>query len=110
MLPAGMSYIGDLLEAGVRFFFYQPGFLHSKMLTVDSRVSTVGSANFDLRSFRLNFEVNAFIYDNEVAGHLEVIFTDDLRQSDELTLEQYRHRGRWQRVKEALARLLAPLL
>lgn len=110
VLPAGMSYLGDLLEAGVRFFFYQPGFLHSKMLSVDGRISTVGSSNFDLRSFRLNFEVNAFIYDDAVTSKLEAIFADDLSHSDELTLEQHRSRGRWQRAKEALARLLAPML
>lgn len=110
VLPAGMSYLGDLLEAGVQFFFYQHGFLHSKMLTVDSTVSTVGSANFDLRSFKVNFEVNAFIYDRQIASELETIFADDLRQSVELTLAEYQQRGSWQRTREAFARLLAPLL
>lgn len=110
VLPAGMSFIGELLPAGVRFFFYQPGFLHSKMLTVDGTVSTVGSANFDLRSFCLDYEINAFIYDRRVAAQLETIFLADLLNSTELTPGEYNQRNRWQRTKEAFARRLAPLL
>lgn len=110
VLPAGLSFIGELLPAGVQFYLYQPGFLHSKMLTVDSAISTVGSANFDLRSFRLDYEINAFIYDQRVALQLEQIFRTDLARSTELTLEEYNRRSSWQRMKSALARRLAPLL
>src|SRR5699024_4986358 len=60
---ASMSYIGELLEAGVRFFTYERGFLHSKVVIADDFISSVGTANLDIRSFKLNFEVNAFIYD-----------------------------------------------
>lgn len=110
VLPAGLSFIGELLPAGVQFYLYQSGFLHSKMLTVDGSVSTVGSANFDLRSFRLDYEVNAFIYDRQIALELEQIFQADLARSQELTLAEYARRGAWQRMKENFARRLAPLL
>jgi cardiolipin synthase len=110
VLPAGLSFVGELLPAGVEFFFYRAGFLHSKMLTVDGIVSTVGSANFDLRSFRLNYEVNAFVYDPGVARRLEEIFERDLARSAQLTLADYGRRGPWQRMKQSLARLAAPLL
>lgn len=110
VLPAGLSFIGELLPAGIKFYLYQPGFLHSKLLTVDGAVSTVGSANFDLRSFRLDYEINAFIYDQRVAGEFEEIFQADLARSRELTLDEYNQRGSWQRLKETFARRLAPLL
>ncbi|NMR96219.1 cardiolipin synthase, partial [Vibrio parahaemolyticus] len=63
---AGTSYMGELLEAGVRFYTYQKGFLHSKVLIMDDFVSSVGTANLDIRSFKLNFEINAFIYDKVI--------------------------------------------
>ncbi len=110
VLPAGLSFIGDLLPAGVQFYLYQSGFLHSKMLTVDGAISTVGSANFDLRSFRLDYEVNAFIYDQRIASELEQVFRADLARSRELTLDEYNRRSSWQRAKSAFARRLAPLL
>ncbi len=110
VLPAGLSFIGELLPRGVKFYFYRTGFLHSKMLTVDGIVSTVGSANFDLRSFALNYEANAFVYDQPTAKQLETIFDQDLARSTELTVSEYARRGWWQRVKQSFARRLAPWL
>lgn len=107
---AASAYIGELLEAGVKVYRYHKGFMHSKMAVIDGFYSTVGTTNLDIRSFQLNFEVNAFIYDEEVAGRLEEIFFDDLYDSTELTLESYKKRSRLLKVKESLARLLSPLL
>jgi len=107
---ASLSYVGDLLESGVRCFLYNRGFMHSKLITADGLISTVGTANLDIRSFELNFEVNAFIYDGEVTQSIEHAFRDDLRDSRELTLSDYLARSRLEKVKEALCRLLSPLL
>src|SRR5699024_6158040 len=60
---ATLSYIGDLLNAGAEVYIYQKGFLHAKTIIVDGKIASVGTANIDVRSFRLNFEVNAFLYD-----------------------------------------------
>jgi len=104
------SYIAELLEAGVKIYFYQPGFMHSKIIVVDGVFSSVGSANFDFRSLETNFEVNAMIYDEEVASTLEKNFLEDLRQSQEVILSEWEQRSRLSKAKESFARLLSPLL
>lgn len=107
---ASLSYVGELLEAGVRCFFYQRGFMHSKLITIDGLVSTVGTANLDIRSFELNFEVNVFLYDADSTQAIEAAFQADLQDSSEMTLADYMDRSRGVKVKEALCRLLSPLL
>jgi cardiolipin synthase len=107
---AAMSYIGELLEAGVRFFAYHKGFIHSKMLTSDGFVSSIGTANLDIRSFRVNFEVNAFIYNSATAQELDEIFIKDMYDSTEITLEKFNQRPLKDKTKDAICRLLSPLL
>ncbi len=104
------SYLGGMLEAGVRVFKYQGGMLHSKAIVIDDFVSIVGSANIDERSFIHNFEVNAFIYDNKTALQLKELFVDDMAHCKELTLEEWNNRQRRQKMKESFARLFSPLM
>lgn len=110
VLWASMSYLKDLLEAGVRVYQYQKGFIHSKTIIVDDLVSSVGTANMDLRSFNLNFEVNAFIYNKQVAEKLKQDFFHDLLNSKEITYNDYLQRSLLLRFLESLARLFSPLL
>ena len=105
---ASLYYIGDLLEAGVHCYIYEKGFIHSKTMVVDGYISTVGSANLDIRSFKLNFEVNAFIYDKEVAQSMEQAFMRDLEDSREMTLEEYENRSMGVKIKEGFSRLFSP--
>lgn len=107
---ANYSYCGELIKSGARVFRYENGFLHAKTLVVDGEVSTVGSANFDVRSFRLNFEANAFVYDKEFATKMEKTFEDDMKLSTEVTLEDYESRGLWIKIKEAISVLLSDIL
>jgi cardiolipin synthase len=107
---ATYSYVGELLKAGARVFIYNNGFLHAKTICVDGEVASVGSANFDIRSFRLNFEVNAFIYDAEEVYKLESIYESDTAESEELTLAKYRNRSLIIKFKESISRLLSDLL
>jgi len=107
---AAMSYIGELLESGVRFFAYHKGFIHSKMFTSDGFVSSIGTANLDIRSFRVNFEVNAFLYNEAAARELDEIFIKDMYDSTEITLEKYNQRPLIAKTKDAICRLLSPLL
>ncbi|MDS1030506.1 cardiolipin synthase [Bacillota bacterium LX-D] len=107
---ASLSYCGELLEAGIRFFTYKKGFIHSKMITADGFVSSVGTANLDIRSFKINFEVNSFLYSSEIAQQLEEIFMQDMLDSTEITLERYRKRSMLVKTKESVSRLLSPLL
>lgn len=107
---ATYSYVGDLLKAGARCYTYENGFLHAKGVTVDGCVSCYGTANMDIRSFELNFEVNAVIYDEETARRLEEIFIEDLSHCKEITEHDYEGRGLWIRFREQCCRLLSPLL
>lgn len=107
---ATYAYCGELIRSGARVFIYDNGFLHAKTLVVDGEVATVGSANFDRRSFRLNFESNAFIYDQRVAEKMDELFLRDMEHGHELTLEEYGRRSVIIRFKEAISRLLSDIL
>lgn len=107
---ASSSYIGELLQAGVKFYTYEKGFLHSKVIIADDFVSSVGTANLDIRSFKLNFEVNAFIYDEAINLKLTEKFIKDLKYCREITLESYNERSGLVKIKESFSRLLSPLL
>ncbi len=104
------SYLGELLEAGVRVYRYKKGFIHSKTVVVDGIAASVGTANWDVRSFRLNFETNAFIYDREVAGRLKREFEADIGDSVEITPEMYKKRSTIVKMKESISRLFSPIL
>ncbi|MCL1821556.1 MAG: cardiolipin synthase [Prolixibacteraceae bacterium] len=103
------SYVGELLEAGVRIFFYQSGFIHSKLIIVDDIFSTVGSANLDFRSLETNFEVNAFIYDQQFTRQLKSYFNVDMRNSREVILSEWKQRHWINKTRESLAYLVSPL-
>lgn len=107
---ATYSYVGDLLEAGARCYTYNHGFLHAKGMTVDGTVSCYGTANMDIRSFKLNFEVNAVIYSVKTTEELERIFLEDLKYCTQITPWSYGRRPFSVRVKEQFSRLLSPLL
>ncbi|MCJ7855913.1 cardiolipin synthase [Lachnospiraceae bacterium NSJ-143] len=107
---ASMSYLGELLEAGVRCYQYENGFIHSKTVFVDGIVGTIGTANMDIRSFGLNFEVNSFIFDEEQVSLLERDFMNDLSQCTEITYEAYLKRGKLFKFRESVARLISPML
>ncbi|HJC47220.1 MAG TPA: cardiolipin synthase [Candidatus Lachnoclostridium pullistercoris] len=107
---ATYSYVGDLLDAGAKCYTYENGFLHAKGVMADGRVCSYGTANMDIRSFELNFEVNAVIYDEDTTEKLEKIFLEDLKNCREITRERYRQRSLVIRVKEQCSRLLSPLL
>lgn len=107
---ATYSYVGQLLQAGAKIYIYENGFIHAKMIVIDDEASTVGTANIDVRSFSLNFEVNAFIYDYTISHQLAEIFEKDMLDSTELTLEMYENRSNLIKIKESISRLLTPIL
>jgi len=107
---ATLSYVGELLNEGAEIYLYQNGFLHAKTIIVDGKLSSVGTANIDVRSFRLNFEVNAFIYDVHFARKLVDVFQEDIRLSTQMTKQLYEKRPFMIRFKESISRLLSPIL
>ena len=100
----------ELIKAGARVYIYENGFLHAKTMVVDGEVGTVGSANFDIRSFRLNFESNAFIYDKDFARKMEIQFEKDIMKSREYTIKEREQRGIYRIVMERISRLLSEIL
>lgn len=107
---AAMSYMEELMEAGVEIYLYKKGFIHSKVIAVDGILSTIGSANMDQRSFQLNFEVNALVYDRDTTARLEEDFRQDLLYSEKLDPEQFKERSLILKILESGTRLLSPLL
>jgi len=107
---ASLSYLGELLPAGIKCYEYTKGFIHSKLIIVDSVISSVGTANMDVRSFDMNFETNAFIYDPEAAKEFENQFILDLDDCTEITQKLYDSRSHFTKIKESVSRLLSPLL
>ncbi|WP_258171440.1 cardiolipin synthase [Paenibacillus sp. R14(2021)] len=107
---ATFSYLGELLADGMKCYLYEKGFLHAKSMVVDGHIASVGTANVDIRSFKLNFEVNAILYDTETAERLQRIFEDDMLDCTELTYEDYKQRSMLERFRESCVRLLSPIL
>ena len=106
---AGYSYVDALLEAGVKVYLYRKGFNHSKFIVIDDELCTIGSANFDYRSFNDDFEVQALIYDNDTSCRMRDVFFDDLKDAEEITAEGWAQRSRMSKLMEPVARLLGPL-
>lgn len=107
---ATYSFISELLEYGAVIEIYDNGFMHAKTVIIDGEVASVGSANIDMRSFRLDFEVNCVIYDEAFVQKVRQTFERTSEQCHILTLEGYQQRGTMIKIKEGLARLIAPLL
>jgi len=107
---ASKAHYKDLLIAGVEIYVYNKGFVHSKTLVTDSSLSMIGTANMDHRSFELNFEVNAIIYDAPFAEKMRSVFFEDLKFSEKLNAKQWYERSLLTQFPEKLARLLSPSL
>ncbi|QCJ42779.1 cardiolipin synthase [Bacillus sp. S3] len=107
---ATLSYAGELIDYGAKIYLYEKGFIHAKTIVVDQEVASVGTANIDTRSFRLNFEVNAVLFDEKAAKKLHTLFQQDCQDSSELTITRYTERPLINKLKEAITRLLSPIL
>lgn len=107
---ATYSHIGDMVMAGAKCYTYNNGFLHSKGMIVDDKVFCYGTANMDIRSFALNFEVNAVVYSESKATEMREIFEKDLEHCSRITKDVYASRSLIIRIKEQVSRLLSPLL
>src|SRR5699024_1119001 len=107
---ATLSHVGGLLNAGATVYIYQNGLLHSQAVIIDGKISSVGTANIDVRSFRLHFEINAFLYDKGIAKQLVEAFKHDITLSTQMTKKLYAKRSLGVRFKESISRLLSPIL
>ena len=110
MLYASQSFFREVMQAGVKVYLYQKGYLHAKTMVVDDDFVTIGSTNIDSRSMEQNFEVNAFIYDRGMAHQQRTIFLRDMEECQQVDPAQWEQRSLWQRFLESVSRLFTPLL
>lgn len=107
---AASSYYGELMQAGVEIYRYRKGFVHAKTMVADGQLASIGTANMDYRSFDLNFEVAAFVYDADLAGQLRKAFYDDLSHAEPIDYATWRDRPVWKKMLQKAARMVSPLL
>ncbi len=107
---ASNSYVSECLKAGIKVYFYEKGMLHSKVLIVDDDFATIGSANFDFRSFEHNFEANMLVYSEEFNARMKEIFLRDQRDCRRVNANRWRHRPLPEKCLESFMRLFAPIL
>ena len=107
---ANWSFTQELLAVGVKVFRYQGGFMHQKVLLMDDQLAGVGTANFDNRSFRLNFEITLLVYDVFFARDVEAMLERDFGRSRQVSLEEFDQKPAWFTLGMATARLFAPVL
>jgi len=107
---ATMYYAAAMVAVGAEVYIYDNGFLHAKTVVVDGDICSIGTANFDIRSFKLNFEVNVFIYDYKVAQEQQKIFYEDMKKSYLLTQEILDNQSKWLKLKQTFSRLFSPIL
>ena len=107
---ASLSYLEELMQLGCKVYFYEKGFIHSKMMLVDEEIASVGTANMDIRSFMINFEINAFIYDEPTILKLYDIFEADLLDSTMIEFDEFKKRSIIHKALESTARLFSPIL
>lgn len=104
------SYVEELLEAGVKIYLYKTGFIHSKILISDDVFTTIGTTNLDFRSLETNFEVNAFIYEEQFTLKVKQTFKTDLKNSREIKLQEWIQRPWHNKLRESLAHIVSPML
>lgn len=107
---AARSYYNEMLSAGVEIYLYQKGFMHAKTMIADRKISVVGTANMDHRSFDLNFEVNAIIYNKDFANELRATFNNDLKDSIKVDQLEWENRPIYRKLLNKIARLVSPML
>lgn len=107
---ASFSYIAECLRSGIKIYLYKPGMLHSKNIIIDEEIASVGSTNFDFRSFEHNFEANLFVYSRDFNRRLSDVFVADLKHSHRVLASHWSNRPRGMKVAESVIRLLSPIL
>ena len=107
---ASSSYVAGCLRSGIKIYFYEKGMMHSKMMIIDDELSTIGSTNFDFRSFEHNFEGNLLLYSKELNRELASMFIHDQSNSERLAWRIWRSRPAARRIAESAVRLLSPIL
>ncbi len=107
---ASASYIAECLRSGIKFYLYREGMLHSKTIIIDDEIVSIGSTNFDFRSFDYNFESNIFFYSRDFNAKMLEIFRHDISNCNRVLADNWRKRPLGNKIAESILRLLSPVL
>jgi cardiolipin synthase len=107
---ASFTYLAEVVQAGAKVYLYNKGYFHSKTINVDSQLCAIGTANFDIRSFSINYEAMAVLYDSEKARELAADFENDIECCEVFSLEKYQESPLWRHLLNSSTRLASPLL
>jgi len=107
---AAFTYFKEVLQSGVKIYHYKKGFLHAKTVNIDSNVCSIGTANMDVRSFKLSYELNTLIYDKKISTQLEKDFMNDIKSCKEFKMKDYKKMPILAKLRNSILRLFAPLL
>ena len=108
---ASRTYLGELIRCGVEVYFYDiNSFVHAKTLSIDGQICTLGTANMDIRSFELNYEINTVIYNSEFTQRLDNLFFEDLKKCRRFTLDEYESASHVDKFIEGVTRIFSSLL
>ncbi|SDF97408.1 cardiolipin synthase [Onishia taeanensis] len=106
---SAFAFLPDMLRAGIKVYRYQPGFLHQKVILIDDAAASVGTVNLDNRSFRLNFEITAFVPDTRFAAEVEAMLEADFLNCRQINYEELQQRPLWRKLVSRAAYLLSPI-
>ena len=107
---AGRSFLPELMDAGVKLYCYQPGMLHAKLISIDGELAVVGSANMDMRSFYLNFEIATFLYDPKDVSEVIRVMESIMEKSRQISKEEIAQKSNIRKFIEDICRVFSPLL
>ena len=112
LLPpwASRSYIKEALNAGIRIYLYRKGYMHAKTMVIDDSLVTIGSTNIDFRGFEQDFEINAFMYDENIAAQQRDIFLEDQKDAELIDPLGWDRRPLLDKAKESVARIFSQVL
>lgn len=108
---ASRSYLSELMDCGIEVYLYDKNsFIHSKTMTIDGKICTLGTANMDIRSFELNYEINTVIYDKDITNNIDSLFFEDLLKCRHFKIEEYETSNKFNKFVEGFARIFSALL
>jgi len=104
------TYFEELLMAGVEIYRYKAGFIHCKNIVVDGRVSTMGTCNFDMRSFEINYEINSVFYNEEISRNIRNQFYEDLKKCEQIKEKNLKKTVFWRKIRNSLFKVISPIM
>ena len=104
------TYFEELLKAGVKIYRYKAGFMHCKNIVTDGKISTMGTCNFDMRSFEINYEINSVFYNEEISRNIRDQFYEDLKKCEQIKEKNLKKTVFWRKIRNSLFKVISPIM